>query len=131
MVMESTTAKGVESSDWSRLGLAIAGTAPLPMILVEGAGHVVRYVNPAFCRLMSTPDAELLGKTFGEMLRDKPACVAALDRISQTGKPEKHAELQADHTHPVFWSYTMWPVQTDTRPGGIAIQVTEITQLHE
>ena len=30
----------------------LAEASPMPMAAVEGSGHVVRYVNPAFCHLV-------------------------------------------------------------------------------
>ena len=43
---------------------AVAEASPMPMAAVEGAGHIVRYVNPAFCRLAGKPDEELIGNPF-------------------------------------------------------------------
>jgi PAS domain-containing protein len=53
-----------------------------------------------------------------------------LDRVFRTGKPERHTEQEDAKPHPVFWSYTMWPVR-DEGHVGIMIQVTETAQLHE
>ncbi|MBA2744027.1 MAG: PAS domain-containing protein, partial [Chthoniobacterales bacterium] len=50
-----------ETPDLSSLCLTIAEHAPLPMATVEGASHIVRYVNPAFCRLLETRKEELVG----------------------------------------------------------------------
>ena len=101
------------------------------MATVEGASHIVRYVNPAFCRLMDKPTEQLVGKPFCEMLPEKDECVTLLDRVYRTGKPESHTEQQHSKPHPVFWSYTMWPVIADERPVGVMIQVTETAQFHE
>jgi two-component sensor histidine kinase len=115
---------------WS-LCLAITEHAPLPMAMVEGASHIVRYVNPAFCRLMDKPTEQLVGKPFCEMLPEKDECVTLLDRVFRTGKPESHTEQEHSKPHPVFWSFTMWPVLADERPVGVMIQVTETAQFHE
>ena len=115
----------------SSLCLAIAEHAPLPMATVEGASHIVRYVNPAFCRLMDKSAEQLVGKPFAEMLPEKDECVTLLDRVFRTGKPESHTEQQHSKPHPVFWTYTMWPVLADERPVGVMIQVTETAQFHE
>jgi hypothetical protein len=37
--------------------------APVPMAELEGTGHVIRYVNPAFCRLVDKVRKRLMGKT--------------------------------------------------------------------
>ena len=49
------TSRAAHQTDLSSLCLAITEHAPLPMATVEGASHIVRYVNPAFCRLMENP----------------------------------------------------------------------------
>jgi signal transduction histidine kinase len=100
------------------------------MATVEGASHIVRYVNPAFCRLMDKPKEQLVGRSFPELLPAKDECVTLLDRVFRTGKPESHTEQQHSKPHPVFWSYTMWPVMADERPVRVMIQVTETAQFH-
>jgi PAS domain S-box-containing protein len=115
---------------WS-LGLAITEHAPSPMAAVEGASHIVRYINPAFCRLLDKPSEQLVGIPFCEMLPERDECVTLLDRVFRTGKPESHTEQEHSKRHPVFWSFTMWPVLADERPVGVMIQVTETVQFHE
>ncbi|MDP9130519.1 MAG: PAS domain-containing protein, partial [Candidatus Binatota bacterium] len=115
---------------WS-LGLAITEHAPSPMATVEGASHIVRYINPAFCRLLDKPSEQLVGIPFCEMLPERDECVTLLDRVFRTGKPESHTEQGHSKRHPVFWSFTMWPVLADERPVGVMIQVTETVQFHE
>ena len=129
MGAERTTAD--KPPDLSSLCLAITEHAPFPIVTVEGAGHVVRYVNPAFCRLMDKSREELVGKPFREMLPERDDCLTLLDRVFRTGKPETHTERQHPSPHPVFWSYAMWPVMADERTVGVMIQVTETAQFHE
>jgi PAS domain S-box-containing protein len=100
------------------------------MATVEGASHFVRYVNPAFCRLMAKPAEQIVGRAFGELLPERDQCVTLLDRVLRTGKPENHTEQRRLAPHPVFWSYTMWPVLADERLGGVMIQVTETAEFH-
>jgi PAS domain-containing protein len=121
----------IQPPDLSSLCLAITEHAPLPMATVEGASHIVRYVNPAFCRLLDKPSEQLVGIPFCEMLPERDECVTLLDRVFRTGKPESHTEQEHSKPHPVFWSFTMWPVLADERPVGVMIQVTETAQLHE
>ena len=117
--------------DLLSLCLAITEHAPLPMATVEGASHIVRYVNPAFCRLLDKPSEQLVGIPFCEMLPERDECVTLLDRVFRTGKPESHTEQEHSKPHPVFWSFTMWPVLADERPVGVMIQVTETAQSQE
>ncbi|HZM04123.1 MAG TPA: PAS domain-containing sensor histidine kinase [Candidatus Saccharimonadales bacterium] len=120
-----------QPADLSNLGLAMAERAPVPMAMVEGASHLVRYGNPAFCRLLDKSQDQLLGKSFGEILPQQDQCVALLDRVFRSGTPESHTEQADSKPHPIFWSYTMWPVQVKDRTLGIVIQVTETAQFHE
>jgi signal transduction histidine kinase len=131
MGAKPTPSAGNPPPDWPSLCRAVAERAPLPMVSVEGANHIVRYVNPAFCRLMDKPAEQLVGKSFGEMLPEKDECVRLLDRVLRTGKPESHTEQQRSKPHPVFWSYTMWPVMADECPVRVLIQVTETVHFHE
>ena len=115
----------------SSVGLAINEHAPLPTVTLEGASHIVRYVNPAFCSLMGKPADELVGKPFSEIMQEKDEFVTRLDRVYRTGKAETHTKQQHSQPHPVFWSYTMWPVLGDESPLGVMIQVTAGAQSAE
>ena len=100
------------------------------MATVEGATHIVQYVNPAFCRLMDKPNEELLGKPLSQLLPEKDECVALLDQVFQTGKPARHTGEASSKPHPIFWSYTMWPMLAGQRLVGVMIQVTETAEVH-
>ncbi len=105
--------------------------APLPMAAVEGPLHIVRHVNPAFCRLLDKPVEQILGTAIHELLPAKDACVSLLDSVYQTGNPETYVEEEYPDLHPVLWSYTMWPFWEDERINAIMIQVAETAQTHE
>ncbi len=120
-----------ELGDLPSLGLATTEHAPLPMATVEGISQTVRYVNPAFARLMARPKEALLGKTFCELMPAKDQCVTLLERVARTGKAENFTERDSVNSHPVFWSYTIWPVQGEGGLVGVMIQVTESTKHHE
>jgi signal transduction histidine kinase len=131
MAAKSTPGTGEQPLDLSSLGLSITEHAPLPMATVEGARHIVRYVNPAFCRLIDRSRDQLVGKSFCEMLPEKDECVTVLDLVFRTGKPESHREPEHSEPHSVFWSYTAWPVIGNERPVGLIIQVSESAEVHE
>ena len=116
--------------DLSILCHFMADQAPMPMAAVEGASHTVRYVNPAFCRLVDKSKGQLVGKSFSEILPEKDKCVTLLDRVFRAGKPASQTEQKHSLAHPAFWSYTMWPVMGKTGPFGVIIQLTE-TELLE
>lgn len=130
MKAEEPTGSTSEPSELSSLCLAITEQAPLPMATVEGATQIVRYVNPAFCRLMDKPSEQLVGKPFDELLPAKDQCVTLLKRVFRTRKPESFTEQDPSRSHPVFWSYTIWPVLAEERFVGVMIQVTETAKFH-
>ena len=49
--------------------------SPVPMAELEGPSHIMRYVNPAFCRLHGKSKAALTGKPFAETMEDKNRCL--------------------------------------------------------
>jgi nitrogen-specific signal transduction histidine kinase len=57
----------------------------LPVATLEGTTHVVRYVNPAFCRLIDKAKNELMRNPFCEILPEKSECLTLLDRIYRMG----------------------------------------------
>ena len=131
MTMNPTSAPAHQPPDLSSLCQAITEHAPLPMAAVEGASHIVRYVNPAFCHLMDKLAEQLVGKPFAEMMPEKDECLMLLDRVFRTGKSESHTEQRHAEPHPVFWSCLMWPVLRGERPVAVMIQVTKTAQFHE
>jgi two-component sensor histidine kinase len=105
--------------------------APWPMAMVEGATHIVRYVNPAFCRLIGKTKDEVVGKPFCNLPPETENCLALLDRVYRTGKPESHTGLEHSEPPHVFSSYTMWPVMAEQRTVGVIVQMTETVPLRE
>ncbi len=130
MKTEPSIATGNQPHDLSSLCRAISQQSPLPTATVEGAMHIVRYVNPAFCRLMGKPMERLVGKPVSQVLPHNDECIALLDRVFRTGKPENHTDHEQFKKHPVFWSYTMWPVLVGERLAGVMLQVTETAEFH-
>jgi two-component sensor histidine kinase len=101
-----------------------------PMATVEGATHVLRDANHAFCRLVDCLQPDVAGKPLCELLPDNPECLVLLDEVYRTGKPgilQGHEHAQPG---PVFSSYVMWPVTTNGCTSGVVIQVTETAPLH-
>jgi light-regulated signal transduction histidine kinase (bacteriophytochrome) len=104
----------------------------MPMAAVEGANHIVRYVNPAFCLLVGKRQEELIGNAFSSAAPAGDECLSLLDRVYQTRQAETHTGQEHSDSHPFYWSYAMWPVLVaDGRIAGIIIQVTETTAFHQ
>ena len=129
--MGTNLTAALPAPDMSSVGLAIAEHSPLPLATVEGASHIVRYVNPAFCLLLDKPKDELIGIPVSEMMHDRDEFLSLLDQLYQTKKSASHSKQHHSLPHSVFWSYTMWPVLTDENPLGVMIQVTETAHSHE
>ena len=104
--------------------------APLPMAAVEGSSHIVRYINPAFCRLMDMAAADIVGKSFCDLLPEPDDCVAVLDSVYQSGKPSSYMTPEGAEPAPIFTSCSMWPMVSDGCTVGVMIQVMEAGSLH-
>lgn len=112
------------------LSLAITENAPLPMATVEGSTHILRYANGAFCRMMAQPLDALTGRRFGELFPDKDECATLIERVYLSGKPKSYTERDRTQPHPIFWSYTIWPMMENEGLVGVMIQVTETEKAH-
>ena len=108
---------------------ALGDHSPLPMAAVTESNHVVRYVNPAFRRLMERDEKALVGRPFCELLPESDPCVPLLDRVLRTGRSEVHAE-QRNPAHGLFSALAAWPVVVAGRTVGVVVQLFEDTQLH-
>jgi two-component sensor histidine kinase len=105
--------------------------APLPMASVEGDAHLVRSINPAFCRLIDKLESEVVGRSFCELIPDGDACLTLLDQVYRTRRSASHtASEHADHRSDAL-SYVMWPVIADDQTVGVMIQVIAAGSLHE
>ena len=106
--------------------------SPIPMIELEGAEHMIRYVNPAFCRLVRKDRDALTGKSFAEAVQEGGRCLTVLNRVYRTGESETHSGSEQIEPHPFIWSYAIWPVLDSTqRAVGLMMQITETTLFHQ
>jgi PAS domain S-box-containing protein len=129
---ETVTVNSNREIDMPSLCRPIVEASPMPMAATEGAGHVVRYLNPAFCRLTGKTGEELIGNPFSHAVPAGDECLPVLDRLYQTGQPQIHLGHEDSATHGFWWSYAMWPVlAADGRVIGSMIQVTEATSFHQ
>jgi two-component sensor histidine kinase len=103
----------------------------LPIVTVEGTAHIVRYANPAFCRLTDQTSDQLVGTPFCAMLPETDECRAQLDRIYRTGKPQTYTRLSTSDRDPALACYAMWPLMANERALGVVIQVLETAPPHE
>jgi two-component system NtrC family sensor kinase len=111
---------------------AVAEGSPMPMAELEGASYVVRYANPAFCRLSNKTKEELVGSDFRNIGPSADECVFLIGRVHRTGKSHTHIGQEHSVARPFYWSYSVWPaLGADNRILGVIIQVTETTAFHQ
>jgi PAS domain S-box-containing protein len=126
--MTPTNKPGRSATDLPELCHSLMERAPVPMVELEGATHIMHYVNLAFCRLIGKDRETLIGKPFAESIQEGDRCLAVLDRVYRTGEPETHTESEQLEPHPAYWTYAIWPVlDANQRPEGVMMQVTETT----
>jgi PAS domain-containing protein len=58
------------------------------MAAMEGSTHIVRYVNLAFCRLVSRESEELIGVPFARAVPEGGEALPHLDQAYHTGEAE-------------------------------------------
>ncbi len=132
MINTGVASDARQEPDIPRLCRSIADASPMPTAAVEGANHVVRYVNPAFCSLVNRPSLELVGSPFAAIAPNGDECLLLLDRIFRSGQAEIHTGNEDSAPHPFYWSYAAWPILApNDRVAGILIQATETTPFHQ
>jgi len=115
--------------DLPGLSRGLIEPSPLPMAAVEGKEHIVRHINPSFCRLVGRKGEELIGYPFAKAVPEAGGCISLLDRVSLTGKAEIYALEKQFGSDTISWSCAVWPVlAADEKPAGVIIQVTDMTE---
>ena len=105
--------------------------SPLPVAALAGPNHILRYVNPAFCRLADKTKDGLIGKPFAEVVLWE-GCLALLDHVCGTGEAAVHAEPEGTEAHPAGRSYTIWPIRgAEDSPAEILVQVDETARIYQ
>jgi len=126
-----TSTAGNEPAAGAGLCQPVAEHAPLPMAEVEGAGLIVRYVNPAFCLLLDQSKQQLIGQAFRDVLPASTGCLAVLERVWLSRIPASHTEPSPFEPHSDSWCYAMWPVVNHEHPISAMIQVSVTEQFHD
>jgi signal transduction histidine kinase len=115
--------------DLAGLSRGIIELSPLPMAAVEGKEHIVRHINPSFCRLVGRKGEELIGYPFAKAVPEADGGISLLDRVSLTGKAEIYALEKQFGSDTISWSCAVWPVlAADEKPAGLIIQLTDMTE---
>jgi two-component system NtrC family sensor kinase len=104
---------------------AVTEISPLPIAVVEDAGHRISYVNPAFCSLVGKSNDELMGTNFSSIPMLGNNCMLLLDRVYRTGQAESHTIQEQFASYPSC-SYAMWPIHSaKSNQSGVILQVFE------
>ena len=94
--------------------------APLPMVEVEGPGHLICFVNSSFCRLLQKKPGELVGTPLAEIIGP-----------DQSGAFEAPVEPAPPGTDPASWWYALWPAPDAAAPPvRVVIQLTKSMHFH-
>lgn len=104
--------------------------APLPIAILEGSGHIVSYINPAFCRLMDMSVTDIMGRSFYNFLPEPDDCLAVLDSVYKSGRPSSYTTPEGAELSPSFTSYNIWPLITHGCAAGVMLQVVEAGSLY-
>jgi two-component system NtrC family sensor kinase len=117
--------------DLPTLCCTVADASPMAMAGLDGPMHTIRYVNLAFCLLTGKSKDELIGTAFCGVTPSANECILMLDRVVKTGLADSHIGEEDKGTHPLYWSYAMWPLLgADHRHLGTMVQVIEAAKLH-
>jgi len=109
----------------------MAHASSIPMAAVDGGSHIVRYVNPAFCLLVSQSAEELIGRSLSAALTCNDECLSLFDRVYRTGQAETYTGRD-ESASASYRSYAMWPaVGADGGTLAIIVQVIEPSPAHD
>ncbi len=113
--------------------LAMAEASPLPMVEIDVGTHGIRYVNAAFCLLSAETEEDLLGKVFTTLTSaGGEKAQRVLERVDRTGRAETYIPENPATSHPLSWSYAVWPVLAPDRSQlGLMIQVNESVSIQK
>lgn len=125
MVSTSAPNEKKHSIDLASVCARVLDCAPIPTLTVDGASQTVKYVNPAFCRLVDQASDKLVGKSITGILPETKDYLALLEKVYLTGEPLNYIEEKSSLPTSRFWSYTMWPLGMMACPEGVVIQVAE------
>ena len=103
-----------------------------PTAVVEGPTHIVRYANPAFCRLLQLPPDAVAGLELASCLPHCEECAALLHRVARSGRAQSYTEIRTSSPAEICWSYSAWPVVSDAETASqIMVQVSETSEFRQ
>ncbi len=106
--------------------------SPQAMIAVQGVMHDVRFLNPAYARLVGKEASELVGHPLAVAVPEGEAngCLSLVDRVYRTGVSERLVEQERGQDPEVYWSYVAWAILgADGETAGLMVEVTDMTEI--
>jgi diguanylate cyclase (GGDEF)-like protein/PAS domain S-box-containing protein len=91
----------------------VSESSSLPMAVIEGCHHLIRYSNPAFCSLVGKTARQCLGKPLAGIVFLGTEYATALDRLQTSGSADTYVGGDSSAQGPIAWSYAMWPLVSD------------------
>jgi PAS domain S-box-containing protein len=107
--------------------------APHAAAVTAGPSHVLRQVNPAFCRLMGVEADAVLGRPYAEALPEPrgQGPLPALERVFRSGVAEADYEVARppEVGTQAVWSCTAWPLRNGSGEiTGLVVELRDHTQ---
>jgi PAS domain-containing protein len=123
--------------DLATLGRLIGEHLPLAAAATQGETHILRWVNPAFCRLVGTTAQTVLGKPFSDVVLTATAdgALELLDRVLTTGQEGATPADSLPDLPPApeglpSRSYSAAPLfGSQGHPQGLLVRVDDTTEL--
>ncbi|MCU1328227.1 MAG: integral rane sensor signal transduction histidine kinase [Bryobacterales bacterium] len=110
---------------------AFLADSPMPTAVLEHDDHIVRYLNPAFCKLLGKSLPALLGQPFCEVTPLGTDCDPLFDLVYETGHPQTYAALGNAAPLPLYHSCSIWPIRhKNGHIQAVVFQITETTEAH-
>src|SRR5947207_3378765 len=92
----SGTQKAMQETGLPDPWASVAESSPMPIVVISGASGVIRYANPAFCRLVGKIRQEVIGDLIFPIVPDGDVFPALLTRVYQTKEAVTH--IGTDHS---------------------------------
>ncbi len=124
---------GEGHSDLQSICHDMSQDSPKAIVGLEGGTHIIRYLNPAFCKLAGRSATDMLGKSFFEVVPSPLSfgCSDMFDRVLRTKIPETLNEDLPGDDCARHWTFSTWvafagkAIPGKAIPAGIVVLVSD------